>query len=147
MTMASLSIQRLSTVLRGAQRQIKLQSTRNYTVTPAKPAWIPRQQYSKPTVTAAAPVATVSTGTGSPVIPASSSEPVNTASEIPPPNEIGSGNESGETPTDWSKSYFGLSTHAFSKDIAEVLMAPIDPLDIEMKPGEYPLYQPQTFHV
>ena len=41
----------------------------------------------------------------------------------------------GPTMTDWSRSYQGLSTHAFSKDVAEVLLAPIDPLDIEMKPG------------
>lgn len=39
--------------------------------------------------------------------------------------------------TDWSKSYHGLSTQAFSKDIAELLLAPIDPLDIEMKPGKH----------
>jgi hypothetical protein len=37
--------------------------------------------------------------------------------------------------TDWSKSYHGLSSQAFSKDIADVLLAPIDPMDIEMKPG------------
>ncbi|EGO02351.1 hypothetical protein SERLA73DRAFT_49865 [Serpula lacrymans var. lacrymans S7.3] len=35
---------------------------------------------------------------------------------------------------DWSKSYYGLSTQAFSKEIAEVLLAPIDALDVEMKP-------------
>jgi len=37
-------------------------------------------------------------------------------------------------PTDWSKSYFGLSAEPFSKEISEVLLAPTDPLDIEMKP-------------
>jgi Mitochondrial genome maintenance MGM101 len=37
--------------------------------------------------------------------------------------------------TDWSKSYFGLSTQAFSKDIVDILLAPVDPLDVEMKPG------------
>ncbi|KAI0960158.1 hypothetical protein AcW1_004756 [Taiwanofungus camphoratus] len=36
--------------------------------------------------------------------------------------------------TDWSKSYFGLSTEPFPKEAAEVLLAPLDPLDIEMKP-------------
>jgi hypothetical protein len=39
--------------------------------------------------------------------------------------------------TDWSKSYFGLSSHPFSKDIADVLMAPLDPQDVEMKPGKH----------
>ncbi|KAF9006719.1 mitochondrial genome maintenance MGM101-domain-containing protein [Cyathus striatus] len=36
--------------------------------------------------------------------------------------------------TDWSKSYHGLSTEAFSKEIADVLLAPIEPLDVEIKP-------------
>jgi Mitochondrial genome maintenance MGM101 len=49
------------------------------------------------------------------------------------------GLESQQEGTDWSKSYHGLSTQAFSKDIAEVLLAPIDPLDVEMKPGMYHL--------
>jgi hypothetical protein len=63
------------------------------------------------------------------------------ASEIPPPSVEppvvnGNGN-GGDTPTDWSKSYHGLSEQAFSKDIAEILLAPIDPMDIEMKPGVF----------
>ncbi|KAF5333583.1 hypothetical protein D9611_002749 [Ephemerocybe angulata] len=36
--------------------------------------------------------------------------------------------------TDWSRSYHGLSSQAFPPEVAEVLMAPIDPLDVEMKP-------------
>ena len=48
----------------------------------------------------------------------------------------GIGNGIGELPTDWSKSYHGLSSVAFSKDISDVLQAPVDSLDIEMKPGE-----------
>jgi len=38
------------------------------------------------------------------------------------------------TPTDWSRSYFGLSTQAFSREVADVLLAPIEPLDVEIKP-------------
>ncbi|KAJ7318095.1 mitochondrial genome maintenance MGM101-domain-containing protein [Mycena albidolilacea] len=38
------------------------------------------------------------------------------------------------TTTDWSKSYAGLSQQAFSKEIADVLLAPLDPVDIEIKP-------------
>lgn len=37
--------------------------------------------------------------------------------------------------TDWSRSYHGLSTQAFPSEVAEILQAAIDPLDIEMKPG------------
>ncbi|KAJ7026159.1 mitochondrial genome maintenance protein [Mycena alexandri] len=42
--------------------------------------------------------------------------------------------ESGPTATDWSKSYSGLSQQAFAKEIADVLLAPLDPIDIEIKP-------------
>ena len=52
------------------------------------------------------------------------------------------GNMNGESHYDWSKSYFGLSTQAFPKDIADVLLAPIDSMDIEIKPGTLRL----TFH-
>ncbi|KAL6309776.1 mitochondrial genome maintenance MGM101 [Sparassis latifolia] len=38
------------------------------------------------------------------------------------------------TSTDWSKSYYGLSRQPFSKDVSEVLLSPIDPQDVEMKP-------------
>jgi hypothetical protein len=38
--------------------------------------------------------------------------------------------------TDWSRSYSGLSTQPFSAEISEVLQAPIDAMDVEMKPGE-----------
>lgn len=37
--------------------------------------------------------------------------------------------------TDWSRSYSGLSQTAFPKEVADVLLADINPLDIEMKPG------------
>jgi hypothetical protein len=37
--------------------------------------------------------------------------------------------------TDWSKSYQGLSQEPFPKEIAETLMAPVDTLDVEIKPG------------
>ncbi|KAJ8087933.1 hypothetical protein PM082_013484 [Marasmius tenuissimus] len=36
--------------------------------------------------------------------------------------------------TDWSRSYSGLSERPFPKEAADVLLAPVDPNDIEMKP-------------
>lgn len=61
-------------------------------------------------------------------------------SEIPAPKEAPIGEGGSEAYPDWSKSYFGLSTHAFPKESADILLAPIDPLDVEMKPGVlYPL--------
>ena len=37
--------------------------------------------------------------------------------------------------TDWSRSYHGLSTQPFPVEVADILQAAIEPLDIEMKPG------------
>ena len=37
--------------------------------------------------------------------------------------------------TDWSKSYSGLSQQAFSKEVADVLLTPLESKDIEVKPG------------
>jgi Mitochondrial genome maintenance MGM101 len=36
---------------------------------------------------------------------------------------------------DWSRSFHGLSTQPFDADAAKVLTAPIDPNDVEIKPG------------
>ena len=58
---------------------------------------------------------------------------ISTALPEPPQNYSGDGSKS-----DWSRSYFGLSTEPFSKEIADILQAPVDPLDIEIKPGMFP---------
>jgi len=55
----------------------------------------------------------------------------------PLPDAVGS-----DGTTDWSKSYSGLSTQPFAKEIADVLMAPLDPLDVEIKPDGL-LYLPE----
>lgn len=43
--------------------------------------------------------------------------------------------------TDWSRSYSGLSAQPFPKEITDILLAPIDPMDVEMKPGASRIYQ------
>ncbi len=40
---------------------------------------------------------------------------------------------------DWSRSYQGLSAEPFPKEIAEILQAPVNPLDVEIKPGAFSL--------
>ncbi|CAK7227104.1 hypothetical protein SBRCBS47491_006456 [Sporothrix bragantina] len=45
-------------------------------------------------------------------------------------------------PVDWSSSFHGLSTTRFPAEVAEVLMTPIDPQDIEIKPDGI-LYLPE----
>ncbi|KAH8828679.1 mitochondrial genome maintenance MGM101-domain-containing protein [Flagelloscypha sp. PMI_526] len=42
--------------------------------------------------------------------------------------------ESPSISTDWATSFSGLSAQPFSKETADVLLAPVDPLDVEMKP-------------
>lgn len=39
------------------------------------------------------------------------------------------------SPFDWSRSFHGLSAQPFDKEISEVLLAPVNPIDIEIKPG------------
>ncbi|KZW04153.1 mitochondrial genome maintenance MGM101 [Exidia glandulosa HHB12029] len=38
------------------------------------------------------------------------------------------------SPSDWSRSFSGLGAQAFPKEAAEILMAPLDPMDVEIKP-------------
>ena len=35
---------------------------------------------------------------------------------------------------DWTRSFHGLSNEAFSKEAADILLAPVEPDDIEVKP-------------
>jgi hypothetical protein len=54
-------------------------------------------------------------------------------SQIAFPGDFVSGGDSAAN--DWSKSYYGLSVEAFPKEVADILLSPIDEMDIEMKPG------------
>jgi len=54
-------------------------------------------------------------------------------SQIAFPGDFVSGGDSAAN--DWSKSYYGLSVEAFPREIADILLAPIDEMDIEIKPG------------
>jgi len=38
------------------------------------------------------------------------------------------------SPSDWSRSFHGLSSQPFDKEISEILLTPVDPADIEVKP-------------
>ncbi|OHW96090.1 mitochondrial genome maintenance protein [Colletotrichum incanum] len=35
---------------------------------------------------------------------------------------------------DWSKSYYGLGTQRFSKEVVDILLQPVNPADVEVKP-------------
>ncbi|KAG0325910.1 hypothetical protein BGZ99_010437 [Dissophora globulifera] len=45
------------------------------------------------------------------------------------------GDSATEDVHDWTRSFAGMATEPFEKEVADLLMAPLDPDDIEMKPG------------
>jgi hypothetical protein len=45
--------------------------------------------------------------------------------------------ESVQAGNDWSKSFHGLSSKPFDKEVAQILMRPLNIKDIEIKPGAY----------
>lgn len=49
-------------------------------------------------------------------------------------NAVGSAVDEHGNPIDWSSSFHGLSTSAFSPEAAAILMAPLNPEDVEIKP-------------
>lgn len=76
-------------------------------------------------------------GAGAPAASAPSSKAANgtaaTEDPFPSPSSLEGTTENGTT--DWSRSYQGLGAQPFPKEAADILLAPIDPLDVEMKPG------------
>ncbi|BFZ61241.1 hypothetical protein YB2330_002300 [Saitoella coloradoensis] len=79
---------------------------------------------------------------------ASSSEPASAPASAPSANPFPSDapalelNEGDADRVDWSRSFHGLSVEPFPKEVADVLMAPLDPGDIEIKPDGI-LYLPE----
>ncbi|KAG5338316.1 hypothetical protein E4T56_gene5379 [Termitomyces sp. T112] len=128
--MASLSLNRFS----GALRRAPLRLTRSYIAGTVKPAWTTRQNVKfAPKMTQKVHASTDAANENT--TPVSENLKVSSSDVLPTDNEVstnGNGNEVGTT--DWSKSYSGLATQAFPQEVAALLMAPIDPLDIEMKP-------------
>ena len=46
-----------------------------------------------------------------------------------------SGEVAASAGSDWSTSFYGLSQQPFSKEVAEALLKPLEPEDVELKPG------------
>lgn len=55
---------------------------------------------------------------------------------------LANGNGSSAGLHDWSRSFHGLSSEPFSKEVSDALLAPVDPNDVEIKPGLSPLVWP-----
>ncbi|KAJ7250575.1 mitochondrial genome maintenance MGM101-domain-containing protein [Mycena rebaudengoi] len=106
----------MSVLLKASRLLRPVAFARRYADAAVKPAYVP---YTRASTTAAAPVFPPAGD-----LKLATEAPVSALPEIV--DEAGG--------PDWSKSYFGLSQQAFSKEIAEVLLAPLDPMDIEMKP-------------
>ena len=53
--------------------------------------------------------------------------------------------EGDPTRIDWSKSFHGLSNEAFPKEAADILLAPLDPEIIEIKPDGI-IYMPEIHY-
>jgi hypothetical protein len=120
-------------------------SSRSYSA-PAK-TWSPRittASTPKPTVTPVANASTTASNNGDgglepdavPVVAPKSNGTASTPSTPFGAEEQREGDGAQDGVTDWSKSYSGLSSQAFSKEIADILLAPIDPHDVEVKPGQ-----------
>lgn len=51
----------------------------------------------------------------------------------------------GDTTSDWSTSFAGLSQKPFDREVADALLRPLQVADIELKPGKSPTYIPFAF--
>jgi hypothetical protein len=104
------------------------------------------------------------TTTASPVPTKTTARAVSTANDdfdldspVPPPRNVATkttpgtpasnpypesniSDKEGAVGTDWSRSYSGLADKPFPKEIADILMAPVDAKDIEIKPGKEDVY-------
>lgn len=70
-----------------------------------------------------------------PALRAMSSAPLPDASTIPAAPQVKVEEPLNDNVPDWSTSFYGLSAQAFAPEIVETLLAPLDVMDIEMKPG------------
>ena len=83
----------------------------------AQPATSPASSSTPTPPTHAAPKPTQSSSS----TPSTSDEPIKLQEDDP-------------TQVDWTKSFHGLSVQPFSKEAADVLLAPVNPEDVEIKP-------------
>ncbi|PLW06768.1 hypothetical protein PCASD_23633 [Puccinia coronata f. sp. avenae] len=66
--------------------------------------------------------------------PLPSSTPIHEADHSQPSSSLSQAADLGDATVDWSRSFSGLSQQPFSKDASDILMAPINPMDVEIKP-------------
>ena len=96
-----------------------------------------KRTFSAVAIRQAQPASTPSTSR-----PATSPPPPNSTASTPAPNESLKLQEDDSTHVDWTKSFHGLSVQPFSKEAADVLLAPLAEADVEIKPDGI-LYLPE----
>ncbi|KAI1662022.1 mitochondrial genome maintenance MGM101 [Daldinia decipiens] len=89
---------------------------------------------AKPSSIPAAPSAASSPAEATPAAPSGTRTPVPAVSGVPLPDAPSSEEPNSGEPIDWTQSYHGLGTSAFSPETATVLQARLNPEDIEVKP-------------
>ncbi|KAI1090480.1 Mgm101p-domain-containing protein [Rostrohypoxylon terebratum] len=88
---------------------------------------------AKATTTSAAKPPSESEATTSPTS-TSARTPVPAASGVPLPDVPATESDANGSPIDWTQSFHGLGTSSFGPETAQILQAPLDPEDIEVKP-------------
>ncbi|KAF9873317.1 hypothetical protein CkaCkLH20_09130 [Colletotrichum karsti] len=73
----------------------------------------------------------LSSSTPLPTLAAQTSPPAQQKQHQP---QNGNGNGNGDGAVDWSNSYYGLGTGRFSKEVTDILLQPVNPDDVEVKP-------------
>jgi len=73
-----------------------------------------------------------------PAAPAASKSTTTASTPLTFPGEATENYQGDGSPSDWSRSFAGLGSQAFSPEAAAILQAPLDPMDVEMKPGVCP---------
>ncbi|KAK6957127.1 hypothetical protein Daesc_002412 [Daldinia eschscholtzii] len=101
------------------------------TTTAAKPS---TTTTTTPSSTSSSPSSPATAATTATATPSGTRIPVPPVSGVPLPDATGGEEPGSGDPIDWTQSYHGLGTSAFSPETAAVLQARLHPDDIEVKP-------------
>ncbi|KAI0839936.1 Mgm101p-domain-containing protein [Hypoxylon sp. FL0890] len=152
---------RTLTPLRAVSRQLRTsQNSQNWAQLPSRTlvSYSKTKQYPQPSVASSAPRQSTTTPPPKPAIsqvkepptsttkpppsstaartpvPAVSGTPLPDAPQQTYPSQPGENGSDNGRPIDWTQSYHGLGTTAFSPETSAILQARLDPDDIEVKP-------------
>lgn len=124
---------------RRSARSLRCQPTRplfiNLIRIPFLSSPIQRHSFSQLSKRNAQVAANTTSPSSRPTAPQPSSKPApSSTSTVTPTEEPIQLQEDDLTHIDWTKSFHGLSVQPFAKEAADILLAPLDPGDVEIKP-------------